>query len=143
MPPGYELPPGHLMCVAGAVVRLRSLYPPVYDCGSLPDRIRRRQWCCIREAKPMTRKLEWIPIRNLAYWDERRLFSPAGKKLVDLIAAAFRPEMCDPVVVTPPNDDGIHRICDGQVRVAVIRKLWGEEEKVPCFVSAIAAASDS
>jgi len=76
---------------------------------------------------------KWIPIKNLSVvWAtaQREFNEHHAKK----IAAAFDPDLFDDLVVTLPNGDGIYHVVDGQHRMAAIRSLYGEEEKVPCRV---------
>lgn len=76
---------------------------------------------------------KWIPIKSLSVvWAvAQREFN---ERHASKIAAAFDPDLFDDLVVTLPNGDGIYHVVDGQHRMAAIRSLYGEEEKVPCRI---------
>lgn len=76
---------------------------------------------------------QWIPIKQLSVvWAtaQREFNERHSSKIAD----AFDPDLFDNLVVTLPNGDGIYHVVDGQHRMAAVRSLWGEEEKVPCRV---------
>jgi hypothetical protein len=76
---------------------------------------------------------KWIAIKHLSV-----VWATAQREFNDRhankIAASFDPDLFDDLVVTLPNGDGIYHVVDGQHRMAAIRSLWGEEEKVPCRI---------
>lgn len=75
----------------------------------------------------------WIAIKHLSVvWAtaQRDFNDRHARKIAD----AFDPDLFDDLVVTLPNGDGIYHVVDGQHRMAAIRSLYGEEEKVPCRV---------
>lgn len=76
---------------------------------------------------------KWIPIKNLSVvWANAQ--RELNERHVDKMAADFDPDLFDDLVVTLPNGDGIYHVVDGNHRRALIQKLYGEEEKVPCRI---------
>ena len=76
---------------------------------------------------------KWIPVKNLSVvWAEAQ--RELNQRHVDKMAAEFDPDLFDDLVVTLPNGDGIYHVVDGNHRRALIQKLYGEEEKVPCRI---------
>lgn len=76
---------------------------------------------------------QWIAIKNLSVvWaTAQREFN---ERHANRIAASFDPDLFDDLVVTLPNGDGIYHVVDGQHRMAAIRSLYGEDERVPCRI---------
>jgi hypothetical protein len=83
---------------------------------------------------PKNYHLEWIACKNLSVvWiqAQRKYNEKAAKNIAD----NFDPDLFDPIKVTLPNGNGHYHICDGQTRKGAIEMLYGQEEKVPCFVA--------
>lgn len=77
--------------------------------------------------------LRWIPARDLSVvWLEAQ--RPRNEKEEARLADEFDPDALDPLTVTQPNDDGLYHVIDGQTRLGAIRRLWGDDERVPCRV---------
>ena len=76
---------------------------------------------------------DWIPVKNLSVlWAQSQ--RDLNEKWVDKIIDEFDPDMFDDLVVTLPNGKGVYHIVDGQHRRAVIQKLFGDDESVPCRI---------
>lgn len=75
----------------------------------------------------------WIGLDRLCVkWAQsQRAFNA---RHADNIASAFDPDLFDDVIVTLPDDDGMHHVADGQHRVAAARKVFGEGDKIPCRI---------
>lgn len=76
---------------------------------------------------------QWIPVKSLSViWvQSQRKLDP---KWVQQLADEFDADLFGIISVTQPNDEGIHHVIDGQHRVDLILRNYGEEEKVPCHV---------
>lgn len=59
---------------------------------------------------------------------------PFDQKHADYIAENFDPELFDPISVTKANEHGIHHPIRGQHRTAAFKKVFGEEQMIPCIV---------
>jgi hypothetical protein len=59
---------------------------------------------------------------------------PCDDKWASKIAEAFDPDLLGVVSVSKPNGSNVYHVIDGQHRVAAVRLLFGENEKVPCNV---------
>lgn len=75
----------------------------------------------------------WIPVGRLSV-----VWATATRGLNDAhvarIMEAFDPDAFGVIIVTLPDGDGLYHIIDGQHRVETVRRMWGDEEKVPCRV---------
>lgn len=76
---------------------------------------------------------KWISVKSLSIvWANAQ--RELNEKRVDKIASEFDPDLFDDLVVTLPNGHGIYHVVDGQHRRAVMQKLYGEDEQIPCRV---------
>lgn len=75
----------------------------------------------------------WCAVKNLSIlWAQsQRELNP---KHVEDIANDFDPDFFGVIAAGEADEDGVHHIIDGQHRVAAIKKLYGETEKVPVNV---------
>ncbi len=71
-------------------------------------------------------KIEWIKNKDLKL-DTRRM---SHLRLVEHIVQKFDPE-CFGIITVARTENGL-QVVDGRHRVEAIRKLFGENEKVPC-----------
>ncbi len=59
---------------------------------------------------------------------------PFDEKHADYLAEHFDPELLDPLSVTKADEHGMHHVIRGQHRLAAFKKVFGEEQMVPCIV---------
>jgi hypothetical protein len=75
---------------------------------------------------------KWIPVKELGVvWQGAQRL--CDEKRVDKIAADFDPDLFGVVSISEQTFDGVHHVIDGQHRVAVMNKVFGENERVPCY----------
>ena len=80
-----------------------------------------------------THKTVWIPASklNVVWAESQRGFD---EKKAQYYADHMDPDAFGTIVVTLPNDEGVYHVIDGQHRVAGVRIIWGDDEKLPCNV---------
>lgn len=76
---------------------------------------------------------QWIAVKDLSVvWSNAQ--RPCDDKWAERIAQDFDPDLLGVISVSQPNASGLYHVIDGQHRVAAIKALFGENEKVPCNV---------
>lgn len=76
---------------------------------------------------------QWIAVKDLSVvWSNAQ--RPCDDKWAQKIADNFDADLFGVVSVSMPNGSGVYHVIDGQHRVAAMKLLFGENEKVPCNV---------
>lgn len=86
--------------------------------------------------------IKWVRVGEISVvWAQsQRAINERG---VERIMTDFDPDVFGVLTVTLPNGQGIHHAIDGQHRAEAVRRMYGDDEMVPCLVLPAKSAKEA